>query len=114
VRLGFSSITLFGGQVVVPQYNFLCRACNKEFSKILTISEYEKGGIVCPHCKKQGPGAVAGSLLCGNLEEELEEILDTELDPGLTLFRGEEVYEACKTKAAEEDDSKLEGCNATP
>jgi hypothetical protein len=27
-----------------------------------------------------------GSLLCGNLEEELEEILDTELDPGLTLF----------------------------
>jgi DNA-directed RNA polymerase subunit RPC12/RpoP len=63
---------LFGGEVVVPQYNFLCRACNKEFSKILTISEYEKGGIVCPHCKKQGPGAVAGSLLCGNLEEELE------------------------------------------
>ncbi len=55
-----------------------------------------------------------GSLLCGNLEEELEEILDTELDPGLTSFRGEEVYEACKTKAAQEEDSKLEGCNATP
>ena len=58
--------------------------------------------------------AAVGGLLCGNLEEELVEILDTELDPGLTLFRGEEVYEACKTKAAEEDDSKLEGCNATP
>jgi hypothetical protein len=55
-----------------------------------------------------------GSLRCSNLEEELEEILDMELDPGLTLFRGEEVYEAFKTKAAEEDDSKLEGCNATP
>ena len=55
-----------------------------------------------------------GSPLCGNLEEELEEILGTGLDPGLTLFRGEEVYEACKTKAAEEDDSKLERCNATP
>ncbi len=35
----------------MPQYTFLYRACNKEFSKILTISEYEKGGIVCPHCK---------------------------------------------------------------
>ncbi len=35
------------------QYTFLCRACNKEFSKVLTISEYEKGGIVCPHCKSK-------------------------------------------------------------
>ena len=37
----------------MPQYNFLCLACKKEFSKILTISEYEKGGIVCPHCKSK-------------------------------------------------------------
>ena len=37
----------------MPQYNFLCRFCNKEFSKILTISEYERGGIVCPHCKSK-------------------------------------------------------------
>jgi putative FmdB family regulatory protein len=37
----------------VPQYNFLCLACKKEFSKILTISEYEKGRIVCPHCKSK-------------------------------------------------------------
>jgi len=36
------------------QYAFLeCRACNKEFSKILTISEHEKGGVVCPHCKSK-------------------------------------------------------------
>jgi hypothetical protein len=52
------------------------------------------------------------SLRCSNLEEELEEILDTELDPGLTLFRGEEVYEACKTKAAEETIQSWKG--ATP
>ena len=32
----------------MPQYNFLCRACKKEFSKILTLSEYEKGVVVCP------------------------------------------------------------------
>jgi putative FmdB family regulatory protein len=37
----------------MPQYNYFCRACNKEFSKILTISEYEKGGIGCPHCKSK-------------------------------------------------------------
>ena len=34
----------------MPQYNFLCRACKKGFSKILTLAEYEKGKIVCPHC----------------------------------------------------------------
>jgi putative FmdB family regulatory protein len=37
----------------MPQYNFLCLACKKEFSKILTISEHEKGGIICPHCKSK-------------------------------------------------------------
>ena len=43
----------FDGEGVMPQYTFLCRACNKEFSKILTISEHEKGKIVCPHCKSK-------------------------------------------------------------
>jgi putative FmdB family regulatory protein len=37
----------------MPQYNFLCPACKKEFSKILTLSEHEKGKIVCPHCKSK-------------------------------------------------------------
>jgi putative FmdB family regulatory protein len=37
----------------MPQYNFLCRACKKAFSKTLTLSEHEKGGIVCPHCKSK-------------------------------------------------------------
>ena len=37
----------------MPQYNFLCRACKKEFSQILTISEHEKGGTFCPHCKSK-------------------------------------------------------------
>jgi len=40
----------------MAQYNFLCRACEKEFSKILTISEHEKGGIICPHCKSKDIG----------------------------------------------------------
>ena len=37
----------------MPQYNILCRACKKEFSKVLTLAEYEKGGIVCPYCKSK-------------------------------------------------------------
>src|SRR6266849_5615573 len=37
----------------MPQYTFLCRACKKEFSKILTLSDHEKGGIVCSHCKSK-------------------------------------------------------------
>ena len=37
----------------MPQYDFLCRACKKEFTKILTLSEYEKGKIICPHCRSK-------------------------------------------------------------
>jgi putative FmdB family regulatory protein len=37
----------------MPQYNFLCAACKREFSKFLTLSEHEKGKIVCPHCKSK-------------------------------------------------------------
>ena len=37
----------------MPHYNFFCRACKKEFSKIMTLAEYEKGKIVCPHCKSK-------------------------------------------------------------
>jgi len=35
----------------VPPYNFSCRTCKKEFPKVLTLTEYEKGGIACPQCK---------------------------------------------------------------
>ena len=54
----------------MPHYNFLCRACKKEFSKILTLSEQEKGKIVCP-LQKQGRRAAVGGLLCSDLKEEL-------------------------------------------
>ncbi len=37
----------------MPQYDFLCRTYNKKFSKIMTLSEYEKGKITCPHCKSK-------------------------------------------------------------
>ena len=29
----------------MPHYEFLCHACQKTFSKILVLVDYEKGGI---------------------------------------------------------------------
>lgn len=34
----------------MPHYDFICHACKKLFSKILTLSEYEKGKMTCPNC----------------------------------------------------------------
>jgi len=34
----------------MPQYEFFCHACRRLFPKILTLAEYEKAHIVCPHC----------------------------------------------------------------
>jgi putative FmdB family regulatory protein len=32
------------------QYEFVCLACKKRFSLVLTLSEYEKREIKCPKC----------------------------------------------------------------
>lgn len=37
----------------MPVYIFLCQECKKEFTKILRISELEKGGVKCPHCDSE-------------------------------------------------------------
>ena len=34
----------------MPHYEFLCNACKKTFSKVLTIAEHETEGTACPHC----------------------------------------------------------------
>jgi len=36
----------------MPQYEYTCRNCGKEFSKMLTLAEYEKQkkSMKCPHC----------------------------------------------------------------
>lgn len=33
----------------MPHYEFFCHACNKMFSKILTLAEYEEDEVICPH-----------------------------------------------------------------
>ncbi len=35
----------------MPQYQFSCNACRKEFAVVLTLAEFEKSGIKCPHCR---------------------------------------------------------------
>jgi putative FmdB family regulatory protein len=34
----------------MPHYEFLCNACKKPFSKILTIAEHDAEKTACPHC----------------------------------------------------------------
>ena len=32
----------------VPHYEYLCSACGKKFSIVLTIADHEKGQVKCP------------------------------------------------------------------
>ena len=36
---------------IMPTYEFKCDKCNKRFTLILGISEYEKMKVRCPKCK---------------------------------------------------------------
>ena len=35
----------------MPTYDFYCKKCKKDFSIIISISEYEKKKFKCPKCK---------------------------------------------------------------
>jgi hypothetical protein len=37
----------------MSHYEFYGHARNKTFSEILTLVDYEEGGVVCPHCGSQ-------------------------------------------------------------
>jgi putative FmdB family regulatory protein len=41
------------GEVSMPHYEFICNACKKTFSKMLTIAEHEAEKTACPHCGSQ-------------------------------------------------------------
>ena len=34
----------------MPLYEYICFACDKTFTKVLTLSEHDKDTVVCPHC----------------------------------------------------------------
>ena len=37
----------------MPHYEFFCHACKKLFSKSLSLVDYEKDQVVCPHCRSK-------------------------------------------------------------
>jgi putative FmdB family regulatory protein len=37
----------------MPSYEYVCKACKKTFTVVLTLAEYEKGGVTCPSCKSK-------------------------------------------------------------
>ena len=34
----------------MPTYEYFCLTCNKAFSQILTLAEFDKQNVVCPDC----------------------------------------------------------------
>ena len=45
----------------MPLYDFLCRKCDKEFTLVMRLEEYEHHDVACPHCKsKEVERAVTG------------------------------------------------------
>ncbi|MGH9790687.1 MAG: FmdB family zinc ribbon protein, partial [Candidatus Acidiferrales bacterium] len=38
------------GEDAMPQYAYLCTACQKKFNVTLTLSEHDKNKIKCPKC----------------------------------------------------------------
>ena len=34
----------------MPHYEYLCKSCNKTFTKTLTMREHDTGAPACPHC----------------------------------------------------------------
>ncbi len=42
----------------MPHDEYLCHACKKTFSKVLTLAEYEECEVVCPHCGSDKPAAL--------------------------------------------------------
>jgi len=35
----------------MPTYDFICEKCNKKYTLIISLSEYEKKKFRCPKCK---------------------------------------------------------------
>jgi putative FmdB family regulatory protein len=44
-------LTVAREEADMPTYEYLCLACHKTFSKILTLAEAGKQKIICPHCQ---------------------------------------------------------------
>jgi putative FmdB family regulatory protein len=34
----------------MPQYEYLCKSCEKKFSTILTLAQHDRSKVKCPKC----------------------------------------------------------------
>lgn len=41
------------GMCTMPTYEFGCLDCGREFTLVLSLSEYERRDVSCPHCKSK-------------------------------------------------------------
>ena len=46
-----SELTMEG--LTMPTYEFMCQKCEKPFTLVMSISEYEKKNLRCPECKSK-------------------------------------------------------------
>jgi putative FmdB family regulatory protein len=46
----------------MPSYEFKCEKCNRDFTLLLTVSEYEKTKFRCPKCKSARVKQQIGSV----------------------------------------------------
>ena len=37
----------------MPSYEYLCKECKKNFTVIMTVTEYDKHHVTCPKCKSK-------------------------------------------------------------
>lgn len=37
----------------MPLYEYTCNDCHKDFSRVMTLREYERGELECPNCKSK-------------------------------------------------------------
>lgn len=37
----------------MPTYDYLCRECGHEFTRIMSFKEYEAAKVTCPQCNSQ-------------------------------------------------------------
>lgn len=54
----------------MPRYDFLCQSCKKQFSKTLTLTEYEEGKVICPNCGSEEVEQKLGGVLRHDFAKE--------------------------------------------
>jgi len=62
----------------MPRYEFFCEDCQKPSEIILTLTEYEKDRIACPHVHQEAPKC-SGTASANRNATESESVNEAEL-----------------------------------